>query len=153
MALPFEIKSVGVTIGPLRMDQVSAVAQLRCDAFFLGSDRTVEDDEAGLGALLARRAASWPAHASSSATRSSPPATSVPGSPASWSRSLSGGGESAGGWFPQPRLIAQTWIAGKYLYTHDAENFYAAIGWQVVERFVDQGEPMVLMSRRLGEEG
>lgn len=36
-----------------------------------------------------------------------------------------------------------------YLYTHDAEEFYAAIGWQVVERFVDQGEPMVLMSRRL----
>ena len=36
-----------------------------------------------------------------------------------------------------------------YLYTTDAEGYYEALGWQVVERFDWDGEPFVLMSRDL----
>jgi predicted N-acetyltransferase YhbS len=36
-----------------------------------------------------------------------------------------------------------------HLYTWDAQDFYASLGWQVVERFRQDGEPMVLMSRDL----
>lgn len=34
-----------------------------------------------------------------------------------------------------------------YLYTDDAEPFYLALGWQVAERLMAEGEPLVLMSK------
>ena len=36
-----------------------------------------------------------------------------------------------------------------YLYTTDAEGYYEALGWQVVDRFDWDGEPFVLMCRDL----
>jgi GNAT superfamily N-acetyltransferase len=36
-----------------------------------------------------------------------------------------------------------------YLYTPDAEGYYEALGWQVVDRFDWDGEPFVLMRRGL----
>jgi len=36
-----------------------------------------------------------------------------------------------------------------HLYTWEARRFYALLGWRAVERFEADGEPMMLMSRRL----
>jgi predicted N-acetyltransferase YhbS len=37
-----------------------------------------------------------------------------------------------------------------YLYTWEARDFYAALGWNAVEAFEDGGGTMMLMSRQLG---
>ena len=36
-----------------------------------------------------------------------------------------------------------------YLYTWEARDFYAALGWTVVEPFEQDGDPMLLMAREL----
>jgi predicted N-acetyltransferase YhbS len=161
VALPSE--NAGVTIGPLREEQIAAVARLRCDAFFQGSDRTVEDDEAGLGALLADGVYGIALVAEEGGI--------VAGS-CLFVRNEIEPAHDVGPWLAglivaepfRGRGIGRRLVSAIeahcanldcrtiYLYTHDAEDFYAAIGWQVVERFVDQSELMVVMSRRLAEE-
>ncbi|UDL88398.1 hypothetical protein LGH82_25190 [Mesorhizobium sp. PAMC28654] len=37
-----------------------------------------------------------------------------------------------------------------HLYTWEARDFYSALGWNTVEVFSQDGEPTVLMSRKLG---
>ena len=37
-----------------------------------------------------------------------------------------------------------------YLYTWEARDFYATLGWTAVETFDQDGGTMLLMSRRLG---
>ena len=34
-----------------------------------------------------------------------------------------------------------------HLYTWEAQGFYAALGWRGIERFQQDGEPMMLMAR------
>ncbi|MFI0844819.1 GNAT family N-acetyltransferase [Mesorhizobium sp. IMUNJ 23232] len=36
-----------------------------------------------------------------------------------------------------------------YLYTHGAEAFYTTLGWTVAERFLQHGDPAVVMSKDL----
>lgn len=163
MASRSEIEGAPVRIGPLRANQVMKVAQLRCDTFFQGSDRTVDDDAAGLRTLLE--------DATHEIALVAEEGDAIAGS-CLFVRDEIEPAHDLGPWLAglvvaepfRGRGIGRRLVSAVeahcanldcrmiYLYTHDAEGFYAAIGWQVVERFVDQGEPMVLMSRRLAKE-
>ncbi len=156
-------ENAGVTIGPMRGDQVQAVARLRCDTFFQGTDRTADDDAADLRTLLEDGAYEIALVAEEGGA--------IAGS-CLFVRDEIEPAHDVGPWLAglvvaephRGRGIGRRLVSAIeahcanldcgtiYLYTHDAEGFYDAIGWQVVERFVDQGEPMVLMSRRLARE-
>lgn len=151
------------TIGPMREHQVETIARLRCSAFFEGSDRTVAEDAEDLRGLLRDGVfeTALAAEIGGAAVGSclfvrnelEPAHDLTP-----WLAGL----VVAPGWRGRgfgrdlvravERHAARVGCAKLHLYTGAAEPFYAALGWQVDDRFIDHGEAMVLMSRRLEEE-
>jgi GNAT superfamily N-acetyltransferase len=141
-------------------DELAAIAQLRYDAFFEGSDRSLEQDRGELetfvrdqgyevalvaecdgrlaGTCLFVRDEIEPQHDVSP-----------------WLAGLVVAPEFRGrgvGSMLVQAIEAHARSAGCpviHLYTYGAEGFYAALGWSVVERFQDCGEPAVLMSKDL----
>lgn len=148
-----------VTTGPLKEHQVETVARLRCEAFFQASDRTVEEDAEDLRQLLRDgvfEIALVPeidgvaVGSCLIVRREIEPAHDV----GPWLAGLVVA-EPHRGRGTGRRLVSaiETHCATRdcrkiYLYTHDAEHFYAGLGWQVAQRFMDRGEAMVLMSKR-----
>ena len=148
------------TISPMRADQVGAVARLRHAAFFVGSSRTVEDDAAGLRHLMRDRAfeAALVAEQDGEAVGS-----------CLFVREEIDPAHDVGPWLAglvvdeahRGRGIARSLVAAieahaaglgcskLYLYADDAEPLYAALGWDVVERFTQDGQEQVLMVREL----
>lgn len=150
-----------VTVEPMTGDDVEPVARLRMPAFFSGSDRTLEQDMAGLRGLGAEAGGF---QVSLVARMGDELAGSV-----LLVRDELDVRHDVGPWLaglvvaPQARqrgigsalvkaIEAHAGAHGierLYLYTWEARRFYALLGWRVVETFDDGGEPAMLMSRRL----
>mgnify|MGYP001035410033 CR=1 FL=1 len=149
-----------VVIEPMREEDVEAVARLRIEAFFKDSDRTMAEDAAGLrellrgdgfecslvaridaeavGSILFVRHELEPAHALTPWLAGLVVAENFrrQGIGAALVRAVETHARAVG----TGRL---------HLYTWQARNFYAALGWQAVERIVQDGEPMFLMIREI----
>lgn len=145
-------------------DELAAIAQLRYDAFFEGSDRSLEQDRSELETFVRNQGHEVALVAESD-------------------------GRLAGACLfvrneIEPQHDVSPWLAGLvvapefrgrgvgsmlveaieaharsvdcpviHLYTSGAEGFYAALGWSVVERFQDCGASAVLMSKNLSVAG
>lgn len=149
-----------VTIAPMRADQVDAVARLRCATFFADTARTVEDDTRDLQLLLRDDTFEIALVAEAGGA--------VVGT-CLFVRNEIEPAHDVGPWLAglvvdQPyrgcgiarRLVAAIEAHAArlgcetiYLYTDDAELLYAALGWEVVERFTQDDVRQVLMARGL----
>ncbi len=151
---------MNVVIRQMRLDrtEVEAVAAMRHEAFFAGTSRTVADEAEGLEALVGDTSGEAFVAESEGA---------VAGSCLLVERELDQLHE-VGPWLaglvvaPAMRGMGigaalvkavETEAAGRgltrlYLYTDEAEGFYATLHWSVVDRFQDEdGNPGVLMAR------
>jgi predicted N-acetyltransferase YhbS len=148
------------TIGPMTDHDVEAVARLRLAAFFEGTDRTPEEDMAGLRGLLAgdgleaafvARDRGLPVGSCLLVRNEIDPAHDL----TPWLAGLIIDEEHRGhgvGTALVRTVEAHAASAGVdmlYLYTWQARPFYEALGWAAGETFEQSGEPMVLMSREL----
>lgn len=147
-------------IEAMRHSDVEAIARLRFDAFFHGSSRTLEEDIVGLRDLVA----------------SGGPETAlvarIDGVPVGSVLLVQHELESAHDLTPWlaglviaegyrrqgigtalvralERCAAARHVGTLYLYTWEARAFYAALGWEPVETFEQDGETTMLMSRVL----
>ncbi|MBZ9851591.1 GNAT family N-acetyltransferase [Mesorhizobium sp. CA14] len=148
------------TIEGMAEDDVESTARLRLKAFFEGTDRTLDEDMAGLRGLIAGDGfeAAFVAR-----DRGRPVAScllvrdeiSSPHNLTPWLAGLvveeayrSGGVGTA-----LVRTVeahaATAGVGTLYLYTWQARGFYEALGWSAVETFEQDGAPMLLMSRDL----
>lgn len=149
------------TIEPMDERDVAAVAQLRLATFFAGTGRTLEEDAAGLRGLLASDGfeAAFVARTGDVAVgtcllvrRELEPAHDL----TPWLAGLviEAGHRGRGIGTALVRAIeahaASIGVDVLYLYTWEARDFYAALGWDTVEVFGPDGERMALMARRLG---
>lgn len=138
---------------------LDAAARLRWEAFFEGSDRTVADDRAGLAELVAREgpeaafvADAGGRHAGSVLLVRHELSIDLDHTP--WFAGLVVAPEWRGRGLGaalvrtvEAHAFAQGFEA-LYLYTHDADAFYAALDWTVLEEFTAFGEAARLMVRR-----
>ncbi|TPL12599.1 GNAT family N-acetyltransferase [Mesorhizobium sp. B2-4-14] len=150
-----------LTIEPMQDHDIETVARLRLAAFFEGTGRTLEDDAAGLRKLLA-----GDGFEAALVVR-------IDGVPVGTCLFVRDELEPAHDLTPWlAGLVVDTPYRGKgigtalvnaieahavsvgvetlYLYTWEARDFYAALGWTWVETFEQDGETMLLMSRGLG---
>lgn len=140
---------------------IESVARLRMAAFFEGADRTLEEDMAGLHGLLGgndRLEVSLVARVDGELAgtvllvRSELDAAHEV-SP--WLAGLAVGPEFRGRGIGTAlvKAVEAHGCAQRvdilHLYTWEARRFYASLGWRSVETFEDEGQPMMLMSRRL----
>ncbi|HEY6630598.1 MAG TPA: GNAT family N-acetyltransferase [Rhizobiaceae bacterium] len=145
-------------IGFMREAEVDAVARLRFDAFFRGSARTLEEDAAGLRALIGSDGAeaAFVARVDGTAVGSAllvrrelEPAHDL----TPWLAGLVVAEPQRGKGIGEAlvraveRRAAAAGFAALYLYTWEAQGFYGRLGWHPVETFRQEGEPMMLMSR------
>lgn len=139
---------------------IETVAQLRFDAFFRGSTRTLEEDAAGLQRLaasdsferaLVARIDGAPVGSVLLVQHELEPAHDL----TPWLAGLvvAGKHQRQGIGSALVRAVeeraAAAGIATLYLYTWQARAFYAALGWKAVETLEQDGETMMLMSRNL----
>ncbi|CAN7610340.1 GNAT family N-acetyltransferase [Mesorhizobium sp. LjNodule214] len=148
------------TIGLMEARDVEALARMRLAAFFEGSGRTLEEDIVGLGRLSARDSfeAAFVARDGDAAVGTcllvrnelEPAHDLTP-----W---LAGLVVDAGhrGRGIGTALVGAVETRAKslgvdmlYLYTWEARDFYARLGWMAVETFEQDGGTMLLMSRKL----
>lgn len=139
---------------------VEAIARLRFDAFFHGSARTLEEDVAGLRSLLTdgvadtalvARVDGVPVGSVLLVQHELEPAHDL----TPWLAGLvvadryrrQGVGMALVR--ALERLAAARDVGTLYLYTWEARAFYAALGWETVETFEQDGETTMLMSRGL----
>jgi len=142
----------------MREADVGAIARLRFDAFFRGSTRTLEEDAAGLRALLDSDSAeaAFVARIDGMAVgsvllvrRELEPAHDL----TPWLAGLvvaephRGGGIGSALVGAVERRAAAAGFGALYLYTWESRDFYSRLGWEQVETFRQDGEPMMLMSR------
>jgi len=147
------------TIEPMQECDVAAVAQLRLAAFFEGTGRTIEEDAAGLSELLAgdgfeaafvARIGDLPVATCLLVRHELEPAHDL----TPWLAGLVVDSGHRGRGIATAMVRAteahavSLGVETLYLYTWDARDFYAALGWNTVEIF-GQDETMALMSRRL----
>jgi len=149
------------TIEPMQARDVEVVARLRLAAFFEGAGRTFEDDASALGELLAgdgfeaafvARIGDRPVGSCLLVRHELEPAHDLTPWLAGLVVDARHQGQGIG------RLLvnaveahaASIGVGELYLYTWEARDFYAALGWKPVEIFGQAGETMVLMSRRPG---
>ncbi|CDX58738.1 GCN5-related N-acetyltransferase [Mesorhizobium plurifarium] len=148
------------TIEAMAEGDVEAIARLRLEAFFEGTGRTLEEDAAGLRGLIAGDGfeAAFVAR-----ERGRPIGScllvrdeiSSPHDLTPWLAGLvieeayRGGGIGTALVKTVEAHAASAGIGTLYLYTWQARGFYEALGWMAVETFKQDGEPMLLMSRKL----
>ncbi|WP_421916335.1 GNAT family N-acetyltransferase [Mesorhizobium sp.] len=150
-----------LTIEAMTELDVVAVAKLRLSAFFEGTGRTLEDDAAALRQLLAGDGfeAGYVARIGDvlvgtclMVRHELEPAHDV----TPWLAGLvvEKGYRGRGIGVALVRAIEahalSMGVETVHLYTWEARNFYGRLGWDTVEVFSQDGETMVLMSRRLG---
>jgi GNAT superfamily N-acetyltransferase len=148
------------TIGPMTESDVDAVARLRIAAFFEGSARTLDEDVAGLRKLLngdgfemalVARIGDMPVGTCLLVRHELEPAHDL----TPWLAGLVVDREYRNKGIGRALVVAieahaaSTGVERLYLYTWEARDFYAGIGWAVVESFEQDGYPMLLMSREL----
>lgn len=140
---------------------IVAIARLRVAAFFEGTERTFEDDAAGLRGLLAgdgfevalvARIGNVPVGTCLLVRNELEPAHDL----TPWLAGLvvdhSYRGQGIGTALVEAieARAVSVGVVELYLYTWEARDFYAALGWKVMEIFDQAGETMVLMSRQPG---
>ena len=148
------------TIRPMSVADVEAAAQLRYDAFFEGSERSLADDVAGLKNLLARDngEAAFVAVADGEVVGTCllvanelEPLHDV--SPWLAGLIVDKRYRSSGIGGALVRAIEDSARAARiesiYLYTDEAEPFYQRLGWITTDRVVADGETTILMQRTL----
>lgn len=158
--VPLDSAEKSLTIEPMKADQVDAVARLRHAAFFAGTTRTVENDARDLRILLrddtfeialVAEAGGVVAGTCLFVRNEIEPAHDL--SP--WLAGLVVAEPYRGRGIARRLVAAIEAHASRlgcntlYLYTDDAEPLYAALGWEVVERFTQDGHEQVLMARGL----
>ncbi|TPN99817.1 GNAT family N-acetyltransferase [Mesorhizobium sp. B1-1-5] len=148
------------TIEAMAEGDVEAIAGLRLAAFFEGTDRTLDEDMAGLRGLIAGDGseAAFVARERGRPIGSCLLVRSEISSPHDFSPWLAGlivedGYRGSGVGTALVRAVEARAVSsgvGKlYLYTWQARGFYEALGWTAVETFEQDGAPMLLMSREL----
>ncbi|TPJ81003.1 GNAT family N-acetyltransferase [Mesorhizobium sp. B2-6-2] len=148
------------TIEAMAEGDVEAIAGLRLAAFFEGTDRTLDEDIAGLRGLIAGDGseAAFVARDRGRPIGSCLLVRSEISSPHDFSPWLAGlivedGYRGSGVGTALVRTVEARAVSsgvGKlYLYTWQARGFYEALGWTAVETFEQDGAPMLLMSREL----
>ncbi|TPI47112.1 GNAT family N-acetyltransferase [Mesorhizobium sp. B2-9-1] len=148
------------TIEAMAEGDVEAIARLRLAAFFEGTDRTLDEDMAGLRGLIAGDGseAAFVARDRGRLIGSCLLVRSEISSPHDFSPWLAGlivedGYRGSGVGTALVRTVEARAVSagvGKlYLYTWQARGFYEALGWTAVETFEQDGAPMLLMSREL----
>ncbi|MEP6567202.1 MAG: GNAT family N-acetyltransferase [Mesorhizobium sp.] len=148
-------------IEPMQECDVAVIAQLRLATFFEGTARTIEEDAAGLRELLAgdgfeaafvARIGDVPVGSCLLVRHELEPAHDL----TPWLAGLvvEAGHQGRGIGTELLRATeahaAAQGVETLYLYTWQARDFYTALGWVVVESLKQDGEPMLLMLRRLG---
>ena len=139
---------------------VEPMARLRLKAFFEGTDRTLDEDMAGLRGLIAgdRFEAAFVARDHGRPIGSCLLVRDEISSPHDLTPWLAGliieeGYRGSGVGTALVRAVeahaASAGIGALYLYTWQARGFYEALGWTAVETFEQDGAPMLLMSRDL----
>jgi predicted N-acetyltransferase YhbS len=149
-----------VVIRPAQERDIEVLARLRCDAFFEGTDRTPEEDAAGLRPLLldGRFEIALVAELDGVIAGSGlfvrhelEPAHDV----TPWLAGLvvAPGHRGRGIGRRLVRGVEEHALSLKvpelHLYSWDARTFYLKLNWQAVETFQQDGEPMMLMRKRL----
>ncbi|RWK60330.1 GNAT family N-acetyltransferase [Mesorhizobium sp.] len=148
------------TIEPMHEGDVEMVARLRLAAFFEGTGRTLKEDTAGLRRLLAgdgfetsliARTGGIPVgtcllvrHELEPAHDLTPWLAGLAVAPEHQRRGIGGALVRA-----IEAHAASAGVSELYLYTWEARDFYAALAWNAVETFEQDGGTMLLMSRRL----
>ncbi|QKC94994.1 N-acetyltransferase [Mesorhizobium sp. NZP2298] len=148
-------------IEPMTEHDVEAVVRLRAAAFFEGSARTPDEDTAGLGMLLAGNGfeAGLVARIGGIAVGTcllvrhelEPAHELTP-----WLAGLVVDHDHRNKGIGRALVAAieahaaSIGVERLYLYTWEARDFYAGLGWVVVEALEQDGHPMLLMARELG---
>jgi predicted N-acetyltransferase YhbS len=140
---------------------VEAVARLRVAAFFEGTKRTPDEDAAGLSTLLAgdgfeaalvARIGGIPVGTCLLVRHELEPAHDL----TPWLAGLVVDRDHRNKRIGRALVEAieahatSVGVETLYLYTWEARDFYATLGWTAVETFDQDGGRMLLMSRRLG---
>ncbi len=148
-------------IEPMTENDIGPVARLRMAAFFEDTDRTLDEDAAGLRRMLT---ADDGFEVSLVARVEGKPAGTV-----LLVRNELDASHNLTPWLAGLVVARNCRLKGigtmlvraieahcaardvktLHLYTWEALGFYASLGWQPVERFRQDGEPMMLMSRDL----
>ena len=145
------------TIGPMRARDGAAVARLRMATFFEGTARAVEEDAASLRELLAGDGfeAAFVAQIGDVAVGTCllvrhelEPAHDL--TPWLAGLAVDGGHRNKGIGSALVRATeahaAAQGVETLYLYTWEARDFYASLGWNMIEVFAQDDETMALMS-------
>ena len=148
------------TIEAMAESDVEAIARLRLAAFFEGTERTLQDDIDGLRGLIAgdgfeaalvARDRDRPVGSCLLVRDEIEPAHDL----TPWLAGLIVD-ETCRGLGVGTALVraveahaASAGVNKLYLYTWQARGFYEALGWTAVEPFEQDGEPMLLMSKKL----
>ncbi len=148
-------------IESMRERDVEPAARLRLAAFFKGANRTLEQDMAGLRSLLAAGDDCEAALVARVGEKLAGCALLVRNELDAahdltpWlaglvvSREFRRRGIGAALVNAAEMRAAGAGIRTLYLYTWDAREFYASLGWRPVEAFEEAGGPVMLMSRSL----
>lgn len=148
------------TIVPMRKEHAKTVSLLRCAAFFEGSDRTPQQDagelcalvknsdfETALVALLGNEPVGSVLLVSHELDASHDLSPWLAGLVvAETHRRLGIGRALVRALEDRARALG---VETLYLYTWQARDFYARLGWSAMETFVQDDEPMTLMARNL----
>jgi predicted N-acetyltransferase YhbS len=158
-AAPTSRAAMQPTIEPMHERDVETIAQLRLATFFKGTGRTIEDDTAGLRALLAgdgfevafvARIGDVPVGSCLLVRHELEPAHDL--TPWLAGLAVDGGHRNKGIGSALVRATeahaAARGVETLYLYTWEARDFYAALGWNMIEVFGQDDETMALMSCR-----
>jgi GNAT superfamily N-acetyltransferase len=147
----------------MKESDVDIVARLRCDAFFEGANRTVTEDAEGLRQLLldGRFEVAFVAELNRIPIGSCLFIKSELDASHDLTPWLAGlvVAPDYRGWGVGQKLVRAVethalsiGVVELYLYTWEATAFYHALGWRAVETFLQNGQQMMLMSRRLAGE-
>jgi predicted N-acetyltransferase YhbS len=150
-------------IRPMKEGDVDIVARLRCDAFFEGANRTVTEDAEGLRQLLldGRFEVAFVAELNGIPIGSClfiKSELDAAHDLTPWLAGLVVAPDHRGRGIGQQLVrtvethALSIGVVELYLYTWEATAFYHALGWQAVDTFLQNGQPMMLMSRQLAGE-